>query len=279
MAPVRHTAVGSASGRDGAPGPAGEPSEARILGLRTDAWILLAAVAAPVATAAALVPGRGHLDTGDDALILVLVIVAVASTGRRLAAAAAALVSALSFDVFLTRPYGSFRITQARDLTTEILLLAVGLAVGELAARGRSHRRAATLSHHQMSLLHSVTELAATGREPRQIVDAATEGIHELLFLRQCRFTQRDPGPVTARIAPDGEVLVGAEHWSTDDLGLPTRSVDLPVRGNGWLLGHFILTPTPGKPVSHDRLLVAVAVADQVGSALAAEHPSPLARS
>ena len=66
-------------------------------------------------------------------------------------------------------------------------------------------------------------------------------------------------------------MTVGNELWSTEDLGLPTRQVDLPVRSGGWLLGHFILTPAPGRPVSHDSLLVAVALADQVGAALAAE--------
>ncbi len=54
----------------------------------------------------------------------------------------AALVAALAFDYFLTRPYGSFRITGHADLVTGILLLVVGLAVGELAARGRRHRDA-----------------------------------------------------------------------------------------------------------------------------------------
>jgi hypothetical protein len=44
---------------------------------------LLVAVVAPIATALLLIPGRGHLDTGDNALFLVVAIVAVASTGRR----------------------------------------------------------------------------------------------------------------------------------------------------------------------------------------------------
>jgi len=68
---------------------------------------------------------------------------------------------------------------------------------------------------------------------------------------------------------------VGRETWATDDLGLPTRTIDLPVRSGGWLLGHFVLTPTPGAPVPHQRLLVAVTVADQVGAALAADHAVP----
>jgi hypothetical protein len=57
---------------------------------------MLSAVAAPIATAALLIPGRGHLDTADNALFLVVVIVAVASTGRRGAAVVAAVVSSLS---------------------------------------------------------------------------------------------------------------------------------------------------------------------------------------
>ena len=240
-------------------------------GLRTDTWIMLAAVGAPIAVAAALIPWRHQLDTADNALFLVVVIVAVASTGRRLAAAVAAVVSALSFDFFLTRPYQSFRITSHSDLITEILLVVVGLAVGELAARGRRHRDAAWQGRRQMALLHSVTELAATGRDPQVVVAVATHELEELLFLRECRFTAHDIAGATARVTPHGEVTIGNETWSTGDLGLPTQRVDLPVRSGGWLLGHFILTPTPGKPVPPDRLLVAVAIADQVGAALAAD--------
>ncbi len=196
-----------------------------------------------------------------------------------MAAAVAALVSALSFDFFLTRPYQSFRITRHSDLITEILLVVVGLAVGELAARGRRHRDAAWQGRHQMELLHSVTELTATGRDPHVVAAVAADELRELLFLRDCHFTAHHLNGVTARIMPSGEVTVGNEHWSTGDLGLPTRSVDLPVRSGGWLLGHFLLTPTPGRPVSPDRLLVAVAIADQVGVALAAEDsPDGLAR-
>jgi hypothetical protein len=247
------------------------PAEGRLAAVRPDTWILLAAVVAPLVASVALIPARGHLDSADNALILVVVIVAVASTGRRLAAAVSALVSALAFDFFLTRPYGSFRISRQADLITELLLLVVGLAVGELAARGRHHRRAAGVGRQQLALLHSVTELAASGQDARLVVAAATGELRTLLNLRDCRFTGRDPGGLTARVTPAGEVTIGPDVWSTEDLGLPTRQVDLPVRSAGWLLGHFVLTPTPGRPVSHDSLLVAVALADQVGAALAAE--------
>ena len=60
---------------------------------------------APIATAAILIPWRAGSTPPTTALFLVVVIVAVASTGQQLAAILAALVSALSFDFFLTRPF------------------------------------------------------------------------------------------------------------------------------------------------------------------------------
>jgi len=234
-------------------------------------WIMAAAIVAPVAAALLLIPWREHLDTADNALILVVVIVAVASTGRRLAAALSALASALAFDFFLTRPYYSLRITRTSDLITEVLLLVVGLAVGELAARGRGHRRAAIQGRDQVALLHSVTEMAATGRGPMEIANAASRELEQLLSLIQCRFTTRSDTGVTAQMQPDGRVLVGDILWATSDLGLPTHGVDLPVRGHGQVVGHFIATPIVGVPIPHESLLVAVAIADQVGSAMVTE--------
>src|SRR5580658_6511069 len=127
-------------------------------------WFL--PIVGPPSAAALLIPGRGHLDTADDALVLVLVTVAIASRGNRMAGALCALVAAVSFDFFLTRPYQSFRISTNRDLTTEILFVVVGLLVGELAARGQRHRRAAVEGRHELSRIHNVAERIAGGEEP-----------------------------------------------------------------------------------------------------------------
>ena len=148
----------------------------------------------------------------------------------------------------------------------------VGLAVGELAARGRRHRDAAWQGRHQMALLHSVTELAATGQDPQVVVAAAAAELQELLSLKRGPVHHPQPGRDHRPADAHRRCPVGNEIWSTGDLGLPTHNVDLPVRSGGWLLGHFLLTPTPGRPISHDRLLVAVAIADQVGAALAADE-------
>jgi K+-sensing histidine kinase KdpD len=249
----------------------------RTVGSR-ETWMLAAcAVVAPVVVAAALTPWRARLSPADDALILVVVVVAVASSGRRWAAALCALAAALSFDFFLTRPYESLRISRTTDLTTEVLLLVVGLLVGDLAARGRYHRTSARTGRDQLVALHGVTELVAAGAVPEDVERAAAGELERLLALRTCRFSTGEVG-VTAHLQPDGQVLIGTVAWSTGDLGLPHRGVDLPVRAGGKVFGHFLLDPVPGVRVDHASLLVAVAIADQVGAALAASQPRYPAR-
>src|SRR5215469_18604587 len=108
--------------------------------LDRDRLALAAAVLGPLAVAAALVPFRAQLSGTNSALILVVVIVAVASNGNRLAGGLAAVSAAAWFDFFLTRPYERFTITNAADITTAVLLLVVGLAVSQLAARARRLR-------------------------------------------------------------------------------------------------------------------------------------------
>jgi hypothetical protein len=47
--------------------------------------------------------------------------------------------------------------------------------------------------------------------------------------------------------------------------------VELPVRGGGKILGTFLLTPTPVAPITQEECLVAVALVDQLGAAMANE--------
>jgi hypothetical protein len=232
-------------------------------------WILMAtAVLAPIGVALLLIPWRDRLTAADDALILVVVVVAVASWGHRLAAAVCALAAALSLDVVLTRPYGSFRIERSADLITTVLLLVVGLAVGDLAARGLRSRADARQGREHLAMLHAVNELSADGRDPEDVVASAREELSRLLELRSCTFARAGDTPA-ATVLPDGSVWIHSVAWNTEDLGLPHRGVDLPVRSGGSVLGHFLLVPVPGTLVPRNLLVVAVALADQVGAALA----------
>jgi hypothetical protein len=65
-----------------------------------------------------------------------------------------------------------------------------------------------------------------------------------------------------------GRVVLGGRTWAVDQLGLPGPEIALLVQIQGRTLGRFVLIPTPGIPVSLERRVVAVAIADQVGPSL-----------
>src|ERR1039458_5517548 len=101
-------------------------------------------VVAPLVVCLILLPFRDGAANTSAALLLVLVVVGVASAGDRLAGLLAALSAGLGFDFFLTRPYEQFTIASATDLQTTLLLLGVGVAVTEIAYRGREQQAMAS---------------------------------------------------------------------------------------------------------------------------------------
>lgn len=243
--------------------------------LRLPATVAVAALAGPLVVAAALIPARTWLTPANVALVLVGVVVLVAVLGGRLAAVVAALGSMLWFDVFHTRPYYSLTISRHQDITTAALLLAVGLAVGELSTRSRRHQAAAELGSVDIGRIHVVAELVASGEEADYVVLAVAGELRNLLQLRDIRFEyapfrpdEGDHLKARPRIEHDGSVSFGIFGWGAATMGLPSKLVDLPVMGRGRELGRFEMQPTPGLPIDLDRRMVAVALADQVGAAL-----------
>src|SRR6476661_2288466 len=104
---------------------------------RRDGIALLAGLLAPLAVAVVLLPLRGHVANTDVALLLVLTVVGVAANGLRAAGWVAAVSAAVWFDFFWTRPYEQLTITGRADIESFVLLLAVGVAVTEIAVWGR----------------------------------------------------------------------------------------------------------------------------------------------
>lgn len=243
-----------------------------------DAWresrlLVLAGLVLPVALAGALVPLRSDVNNTNMAFALLIVVVAVAAGGRRSAAAVAALSAALSFDFFFTIPYQSFAIRSRNDLQTELSLLFVGLIVGEIAARARRHRATAIRRGDYVTRIYSLAEMIASGEPADFVIIAVASELRELLDLKDCRF-ERTTGEGTGhppRLERSGDVTWGRVTWGVHSMGLPSREVELRVEGQGHVYGRYLLVPTPGRPVSFERRLVAVALADQVGAALAAQ--------
>ena len=128
---------------------------------------------APIAVAALLVPLRDDLVSTNLALILVIFVVLGGVGAGRLGGALAAVTAALSFDFFLTKPYLSLSIDKADDFETTILLLIVGLIVGQIAVRSQLHREAAARGRSEISRLSRVADLVARGEDPADVLLAA----------------------------------------------------------------------------------------------------------
>ena len=179
--------------------------------------VLAVAVAAslPVATVVSVIPVRSHIENTNVALGLVVVVLLVSVVGGRWEGIVASVSSALSFDVFLTRPYNSFRITASDDLQTTVLLAIIGVIAGELVERvRRSGARAAA----------SESALKAAARELTRLLD-----------LKSCRYVS-------------GAIPKSMPELRHNFIRVPAnldRSagglVGLPMRVHGKLQGHFVM--------------------------------------
>jgi hypothetical protein len=225
----------------------------------------------PIAVAGALVPLRSELDNANLALALVVVVVVAAAVGGRGAGALAAIVSAMSYDFFLTRPYLSLTIDSADDVETTIFLLVVGLLVGEIVVRLRRTQRLAARGASEIARLHRVAELAAGGAAVEELEQAVATELVGLLELRECFFEPVPVGRPLPRLERNGAVTgVTTMRFAGDEFTLPPE-VELPVLGRGRQLGRFVLVSSPTAGASLEERTVAVALSDQLGAVLAGE--------
>jgi hypothetical protein len=242
---------------------------------RASGFALAVAGIAPIAVAGALVPFREELVTANLALLLVVVVVLAAVVGGRAAGALAALISALSFDFFLTRPYLSLTIDSADDIETTVILLVIGLIVGQVVVSTRRARRAAARGADEVARLHRVAGLAARGTQSEEMLAAVREELTGLLDLRSCMFEPSPTGVPLPRLERTGVISGERLHrFVSGEFALPEEGVELPVLARGRQVGRLVLEPESGHGASLEERIVAVAIADQLGAALAAGEGS-----
>lgn len=229
----------------------------------------------PVAVAAALVPLRDELVSTNLALILVVVVVLATMAGGRGPGLLAAVVTTMSYDFFLTRPYLSLTIDSADDIETSLILLVIGLLVGQMVVSARRNRQAAVRGADEVERLHRVAEQAASGAPLDELVRSIEAELTGLLTLRACRFERPPFGSTLPRLEPSGVITgVHSRRFAGEEFTLPAEGVELIVLGRGRELGRFVLTPDPNEGASLEERVVAVALSDQLGAALASESPS-----
>jgi hypothetical protein len=236
--------------------------------LTRDQAALAVALAAPLAVSAILLPWRSSWSNTNVALLLVVVVVAVSAIGNRYAGALAAVGAAVWFDFFFTLPYERFTISSSADVTTFILLLVVGVATSQLAARARHLRVITITDENYLAQIHESAELAQSARSPDAVVEHVREQLIGVLGLSDCRFEYGVLLGHPPRLERDGTVMTRNGRWPVDVSGLPAEEVELRTFGNGQYYGRFMMTPKPGAKPSAQARLVAVTLADMAGRAL-----------
>jgi hypothetical protein len=236
--------------------------------LTRDRAAIAAALIAPLAAAAVLLPFRSSWPNTNVALLLVVVVVAVAALGNRAAGAIAAVGAAVWFDFFFTLPYERFTIRSSADVTTFVLLLVVGIAVSQLAAYARRLKVVAITDAGYLAQIHRTAALTQTAKSPEDVVDHVREQLTGLLDLQECRFEHGSLLGHPPRLEPDGTVMAGDYRWDVETAGLPGQEVELRVFSNGQYYGRFMMRPKAGSRPSLQARLVAVTLAEQAGRAL-----------
>ena len=239
--------------------------------LSRDRLAVLSGVLAPLIVCAVLAVFRDSFANTDAALVLVLVVVAVAANGYRLAGVLAAVSAAIGFDFFLTAPYGSLTINDRVDVETAVLLLAVGVAVTELAVWGRHNAAVASEQAGYLAGIRAATEAVSSRGSSVTLVRDVAEQLTRILGLQSCQFERGVAGlGHPARLRHDGEVEWQQEVWDVDRRGLPTDvDIELLIETAGRLKGRYLMRASPGAAPSRAQLLVAVTLAGQVGAGLA----------
>jgi hypothetical protein len=230
-----------------------------------------AALVGPLAVSGIMVAFRGQLFPTNAALVLVLPVLAAAILGGRVGGAVSAGIATLCFDFFFTRPYYSFTINRRDDVETTIVLLAVGLVVGELVVRSRRSQRVAIASRREVDQVRRVAELAAGAGSRGRLINLVEREVVELLGARGARF-ERPPFATTLPRLGHGMVTLPADPDGERPPG-PRNEVELPVWGRGREIGRLVLVlpiDSVGVALPSDDRAIAVALVDQLGAVLAA---------
>jgi hypothetical protein len=227
-----------------------------------------------LAVAGGLVGVRGEISNVNVALVLALVVLGGACFGGRTAGVMSALVAATAFDFFHTRPYGLLKIADVNDAVTTVLLLVVGLVMGEAVERSSRFRDRLHDDQAQLRRLHRVAAMAASGAQDEQtLVDSVAGELTDTLGLVGCRFEHPPFLTELPHLELDGAIPGTRGGFRRRAYRLPGAGVDLRVVGQRGVVGRFVLAPAPGAAVSAERLLVAVSLVHALGLALTPVAP------
>jgi hypothetical protein len=225
------------------------------------------AAAVAIILAAAMVPVRDSFGATNAALVLTLLVVLAAVLGGRFGGGVTGVVAALSFNFFFTRPYLTMRVDDGKDIATIVLIVAIGLIVGEVSVL-RS-RRVVQARDHVVALrgLEAVSARVAAGDTPAQLVELIHGELVDGLGLADARYE-----PVTVGKLPTldrgGHLHVPQLVHAGRGFALPVGGVAIPVIVDGTSRGQLVVEGKPNVAVPLEQRRMMVAMAEQLAVSL-----------
>jgi K+-sensing histidine kinase KdpD len=216
---------------------------------------------------------RDRVGTANAVLVLVVLVVGAAALGGRLSGVTTAVIAAVAFDFFLTVPYYSLTIASSDDIETFVLLLAIGLIVSELTIQRERIRLDANRSRALLDGLLRVSEHVQQCRSVADTWAVAEVALVKGLGLLDCRYE-----PASEALSPIPEIssddlVPPTKRFSGRGWDLPSGGAALPVAFGHRHLGRIVLTPGLRRGVTIEERRFAIAIAAQVGVAIATDGP------
>ena len=150
-----------------------------------------------------------------------------------------------------------------------MLLLVIGLSVGEFATLRAGSRTEA--QHHAQSAwrLEDVAAVVAAGADLDQVWPVVQRSLVEQLQLAECRFELAPFRGSLVDLERDGRIDSSHLQYEDGGFALPAEGVALPVIEGGRMLGRLVLVPQPHQGTTRSQRRVAVGLADQLAVAAA----------
>ncbi|MGU7774215.1 DUF4118 domain-containing protein [Burkholderia sp. MR1-5-21] len=220
-------------------------------------------------------------DLSNVVMLFLMTVVLIALRLGRLAGAWAAFVCVGCFDFFFVEPRWSFAVSDTQYVFTFALMLAVALAIGQLAARLRAEARAARANERRSAALARVAHDLSAAIETEQIALICTGtiaqllGVHVALLLPDARDRLRATrdawfvDPAAAQWAFDHAQPAGRSTPAFDRSVAQYLPLKAPMRVRGVLV---LLPDTQPVPTDPDDRRLLDALCSSVAMALERVH-------
>jgi len=178
-------------------------------------WTVLSCVATTL-VAFALHP---YFDLANIIMLFLLTVVLVGVKWGRGPAVAAALINVASFDFFFVPPRFSFAVTDIQYLLTFLVMLVVGLIIGQMTAGLRYQARVASYREHRARTLYEFARDMSSVLQTEQVLEAATKFIESTfhakvaILVPDAKDRLQIPEPAGAALNVD---VRAAAQWAYD---------------------------------------------------------------